>query len=137
MKKGFNLLLVICIFILANSQKINYLITSMDWDSWADQETNKIRFNFTYETNDEMNINTEFTLELKNEDLIYLQKNEYPGKIEARCFIERENSETRRLSASFLINKENQKQKITLNKRKLQTDSEEKGYCLFDIPILT
>ena len=84
MKKGFNLLLVICIFILANSQKINYLITSMDWDSWADQETNKIRFNFTYETNDEMNINTEFTLELKNEDLIYLQKNEYPGKIEAR-----------------------------------------------------
>ena len=130
MKKAFNLLLIICIFILANSQKISYLITDIDSDSWTDREANKIRFNFTYETNDEMNINTEFTLELECQDQSYYYF--YEGfqdlleKPEARCYIERENSETRRLSASFLRNKENQKQKITLNKRKLQTDSEEK-----------
>ena len=75
MKKAFNLLLIICIFILANSQKISYLITDIDSDSWTDREANKIRFNFTYETNDEMNINTEFTLELEHQDYsIYLLK---------------------------------------------------------------
>ena len=113
MKKAFNLLVAICIFILAHSQQISYTITELDWTSYIDEATSKIRFNFTYETNDEMDKNTEFTLELQEDD--------YLEKVKARCFIERANTETRRLSAS------------TLNKRKLQMD-EEKGYCLLDIP---